>query len=341
MKRTESGQKTAANNKKERSLFSEREAYGRTLAALLPSRPHEGHKGSFGRVSLVCGSPSYTGAAILAAAGALRMGCGLVFLYAPPEVTAPLRVALPEVIAREMPPVTEEGAAYLPILRDEAWDAILIGCGIGQTDHCGVPASPDAFAEMLDSLLVATGCPIVLDADALNLLAHACGVSGLTAAARLRRARRPVVITPHPMEFSRMSGLSLAEISADRVGVARRFANESGATLLLKGAGTVIASPEGEVAVNPSGSTALAKGGSGDVLAGMLASFLAQGIAPYAAARLAAYLHGIAGEEEAAVYSARGVLPSELPRAAARVLCRLEAHAALSADIPQNPTRML
>ena len=105
---------------------------------------------------------------------------------------------------------------------------------------------------------------------------------------------------------------------------ARRFAEESGTCVLLKGSGTVVTDPQGHVTVNPSGSTALSKGGSGDVLAGMLASLLAQGMMPYDAARLAAYLHGAAGEEEAARYSERGVLPSDLPRAAARVLCRLQ-----------------
>ena len=126
------------------------------------------------------------------------------------------------------------------------------------------------------------------------------------------------------MEFSRISGLSLSEIAADRVAAARRFAEESGTCVLLKGSGTVVTDPQGHVTVNPSGSTALSKGGSGDVLAGMLASLLAQGMMPYDAARLAAYLHGAAGEEEAARYSERGVLPSDLPRAAARVLCRLQ-----------------
>lgn len=299
--------------------------YVRELLAELPPRPRTGHKGSFGRVQLACGSPTYTGAALLSAEGALRMGCGFVFLYAPHAVAEPMRARLPEVIIREILPMSAHAAEGFAAMRadEDARGAVLVGCGLGQVDGEGKPVDAAAFARALDGYLSVSGAPLVLDADALNLAAHAFGVGDLTVAARLRRARRPVVITPHPAEFSRISGLSMEEIAADRVGVALRFAEESGAVVLLKGAGTVIATPTGDAGVNPTGSTALSKGGSGDVLAGMLVSLLAQGMSPYAAARLAAYLHGAAGEEESALYTERGVLPSELPRAAARVLCTL------------------
>ena len=139
----------------------------------------------------------------------------------------------------------------------------------------------------------------------------------------LRGAVRPVLLTPHPLEFSRLSGLDMAQIAASRLAVARRFATENGVFLLLKGAGTVLAAPDGRVSVNTSGSSALAKGGSGDVLSGMLAALLAMGAEPFDALCLGAYLHGRAGEEAEKIYSAYGVLPGELPLFAARLLAKI------------------
>ncbi len=308
------------------------------IRALLPARAADGNKGSFGRVYLLCGSTVYTGAALLSAEGALRMGAGYVTLMAPPSVIAPARVRLPELLCREMPALSEEPEAYLPLFgEDVGRGAILVGPGIGTVCEDGAPADPHRFAAVLADALAYEGVPVILDADALNLLARACGGAPMPhraegeasyesegcVSAFLRRARRAVVITPHPMEFSRISGLSLDEIAADRVGSALRFAAESGAVVLLKGKGTVIASPDGAYAVNPTGSVALAKGGSGDVLGGMLAALIAGGAQPYAAAQVAAYLHGAAGDAAARELSDRGVLPSELPSYAARELCRL------------------
>ena len=165
------------------------------------------------------------------------------------------------------------------------------------------------------AFLSGEGGAVGLDADALNLLSRH-GARDI-----LRGARRAVILTPHEMEFSRLSGLSLAEIKADRVGTACRFACDTGTTVLLKGAGSVIARADGSCSVCPSGSPALSKGGTGDVLAGMLVGLLAQGVAPADAAFISAYLHGEAGEVLADRYSERGILPSELPAEAASILC--------------------
>ena len=275
------------------------------LRELLPPRARNAHKGHFGRAALACGSSLYAGAAILAAEGALRMGAGFTYLYSVREAVSAARARLPEVICREMASAPSSLTDYLPDL--QAADAALIGCGIGQEGDAA------AFCADLSSFLATEGGPLVLDADALNLLSKG------DARAVLQGARRRVILTPHEMEFSRLSGLPLAEIKAEREGCAARFAAETGATVLLKGAGSVIAE-DGRYAVCPSGSPALAKGGTGDVLSGMLVGLLAQGVPPFEATFLAAYLHGEAGEAEARRYSERGVLPSSLPAAAAEIL---------------------
>ena len=275
------------------------------LCELLPPRARNAHKGHFGRAALACGSSLYAGAAILAAEGALRMGAGFTYLYSVREAVSAARARLPEVICREMASAPSSLTDYLPDL--QAADAALIGCGIGQEGDAA------AFCADVSSFLATEGGPLVLDADALNLLSKG------DARAILQGARRRVILTPHEMEFSRLSGLPLAEIHADREGCAARFAAETGATVLLKGAGSVIAASN-RFAICPSGSPALAKGGTGDVLSGMLVGLLAQGVPPFEATFLAAYLHGEAGEAEARRYSERGVLPSSLPAAAAEIL---------------------
>lgn len=294
---------------------AELEAHLRTV---LPARARASHKGSFGRVHLFCGSDTYTGAALLSAEGALRMGVGLTYLYTTQRTAAAARARLPELIIEEIPPIADAPAAALPSLA-AATGAILIGPGIGRLRADGSAADPEAFCAMLSDLLSESGACVVLDADALNLLSD--GVEDT--AAFLAKSKREVVLTPHPLEFARLFRLSTATVQADRVGCAHAFAEKSGATVLLKGAGTVIASRGRAPTVNPSGGSALAKGGTGDVLAGMLTALLALGTPPFDAALAAAYLHGAAGDTLAATLSDYGVLPSELPAAAARELARV------------------
>lgn len=287
------------------------------LRASLPARAADSHKGSFGRAHLFAGSGTYAGAALLCAEGALRMGVGLTYLYTTASAAAAARARLPELIVTETSPVAAGGAdVRRPLLTAEG--VILIGPGIGQTDADGNPTDPACFCELLSALLSRAGAPVVLDADALNLLSRGTPDT----AALLRASAREVLITPHPTEFARLAGTK-PTTAADRVACASEFAARSGATVILKGAGTVIASQDGRAAVNPSGSCALAKGGTGDVLAGMLAALLAQGMLPFDAACAATYLHGAAGDTLAATLSDYGVLPSELPAAAARELSRV------------------
>lgn len=265
------------------------------IRALLPKRPSDGNKGTFGRVLLICGNGNMRGAAALATLGALRCGAGLVTLASTREVIDALSSSIYEAIWLDREKEDVLAAA-------ERCQAIGIGCGLGQTDKA---------RELIKALLAqGTDAPLVLDADGINMLSkHTAQLY----------ANRPVILTPHPLEFSRLCGRSVAEIQADRVGVAKAFAAKYRLTLLLKGKNTVITDGDRTV-INATGNTALAKGGSGDVLTGMLCAFLAQGCSPFDATVLAAHLHGLAGEHLAEIYSEYGVLASEIPAAAAKIL---------------------
>ena len=275
------------------------------VRAALPKRPKDANKSTFGRVLLVCGSGDMRGAAALSVLGALRCGAGLVTLASTREVIDALSQSIYE-------------AMYFDIERGDlpakaaGMNAVGFGCGLGRTDEGSV---------RLAALLGQSGAPLVVDADGLNLLSETPSL--------LKCAARPVVLTPHPLEFSRLCGKSVAEIQSDRVESALRFAKEAfnpacGGVLLLKGAGTVI-TDGARVFVNPTGSSALSKGGSGDTLCGMICAFIAEGASPFDAAVIAAYIHGLAAERCAKVYSDYGVLASDVAAEAAKVICVLTA----------------
>lgn len=266
------------------------------IRALLPKRPSNGNKGTFGRVLLIVGSDSMRGAAALSALGALRCGAGLVTVASTAACIDALSASLYE-------PIWLDRERNDVLAAAERVQAVGIGCGLGQTAKT---------AELVKALLAKqTDVPLVIDADGINVLADN--------AALLRAASRPVILTPHPLEFSRLTGKAVNEIQSDREGAAKAFAAEYGVTLLLKGKNTVITDGSA-VHVNETGNTALAKGGSGDVLTGMLCAFLAQGCTPFDAAVLAAHLHGLAGERLSEIYSEYGVLASELPAMAAKLI---------------------
>lgn len=269
------------------------------IPSLLPARAANTHKGSFGHLVLLAGSERYRGAALMAASAALRMGAGLCTLASCEEVLAATTPILPEVILAKL----GERDDISPLCDKKS--AILIGPGSGATD---------VTAARVHALLSTEGAPLLIDADGINVLATQEG------RALLSRAKRRVILTPHPTEFARLIDTDTASVQADRLSLARRFAAEHPTvTLVLKGAATVIA--EGDrFTVNTTGGPALAKGGSGDVLAGAIASLLASGIAPYDAARIGVCLHGAAGDALAARYSPIGVRPTDLPTAMAELL---------------------
>lgn len=269
---------------------------------LLPERPMDGHKGTFGTALIAAGSIRYWGAPALAARGALRSGVGLVTLAVPQRLRPALAGQFPEAI---YPAVTDTdvlgvSTANLLLASLENYQAMLVGPGLGDAGSF--------LTALLDGLRAPeTGrCPpLVVDADGLNLLAAMPEWSG--------KLPPNTVLTPHPGEMARLVGRSLNAIrDEDRVELARERAAEWGHVVVLKGAYTMIAAPDGRVTLLPFANPVLAVGGSGDVLAGIIVGLLAQGMEPYPAAVLGGYLHGAAGQMASDFWGRAGLLASEL-----------------------------
>jgi len=255
-------------------------------ASLLPHRLPDSHKGSFGHVLVMGGSRGMSGAAFLATQGALRAGAGLVTAGVPASIGAVMEMKTTEVMTLELPETLAGGLGpdAVRMIHDFSANSsvVLIGPGLGR--HEDTMESVRELIQMLDR-------PLVLDADALFALA---GHIELLAALDVL-----AVLTPHPGEMARMTGLSVRQIQSDRIGVARRSAQEWGNIVVLKGPRTVVAFPDGEVYVNPTGNSGMATGGMGDVLAGLIAALIAQGLSSHDAAVLGVYLHGLAGDQVA------------------------------------------
>lgn len=276
-----------------------RELKHEDVQKILPERPDWGHKGTFGKELLLCGSRGFTGAAYLAAMGALRCGAGLVYLGVPESIYAIEAVKLNEPVVFPLPDRDGKlSAAALPeiLKRLPQMDAVLIGPGLGQSE---------GTLAVLRAVLENAACPVVVDADGINLLAkHKDVVRGRT---------NPTILTPHDGEFRRLGGV----ISEDRMAAAAEMARELSCIVLLKGHRTCITDGV-EGYRNLTGNPGMAVGGSGDVLAGMITALLGQGIAPLEAAAAAAWIHGAAGDLCAEKLGQYAMLPSdmleELPR---------------------------
>lgn len=281
--------------------------------SLLPKREKNGHKGTFGRVFAYIGSKKFPGAAHLAAEAILRGGCGYTEVAAEAEIVSGLLAKFPEIIYTALPATEALTEREINLLAEKssAAGATLIGSGSGCTE---------ALAKLTEKLTaLETNKPIILDADALNAIALYGDTYSI-----LRSAKRPVIITPHEMEFSRISKQCLDEIKADRIGVAEKLAKKYACTLVLKGHGTVITDGV-KTYVNPTGSTALSKGGSGDTLAGLMTSLIASSDKPTVdIAALACYIHGLAGDKLSDIYSDFGVTPSDLPKEMAKIIRSLQ-----------------
>lgn len=263
------------------------------ILKLLPDRDPYGHKGSFGKVLLLCGSKGFTGAAYLAAMGALRTGAGLVFLGVPESIYAIEATKLNEPVVFSLP--DEDGTlrkdASADILkRLPQMDAVLIGCGLGQSE---------GTLEVVKTVLQHAACPVVIDADGINVLKQHKHL--------LRGRTYPTIITPHDGEFLRFGG----ELGNDRMESAARFSREWNSIVLLKGHRTCITDGDRGF-INHTGNPGMAVGGSGDILAGMIVSLLGQGIPPLEASACAAWLHGAAGDLCAQEIGQYGMLPTDL-----------------------------
>ena len=270
-------------------------------------RPVNGHKGTFGRVLVLAGSPGMSGAACLSACAALRGGAGLVYVAVPQSIQSTVAGFEPSYLTYALPCSSDGYLSAVPrgevsgLL--EGKDAVAIGPGLGQSHHAG---------NVVLAVLKDARCPVVVDADALNLAAER-DVWPKSANGRSDVDEFPRVVTPHPGEFSRLTGLSIAQIERDREGSAVQFARRHGLVVVLKGPGTVVTDGH-RIFVNPTGNSGMGTGGTGDVLTGLLAAQLGQGIRAFDAACLAVYVHGLAGDIAASDVSQRGLIASDLLR---------------------------
>lgn len=283
------------------ALLDKEEHYiDRELAQkLLPLRDREGHKNSFGHVLVIAGSRGMTGAALLTGKAVLRAGAGLVTTCLPVSLADLFDIAFPEGLTKGVAETRERTLAAAawweisPLLAGKK--AVVFGPGLSTHPEIG---------DLLEKLLAESLVPLVIDADGLNVLAQDAGI--------LKKAKVPVILTPHPGEMGRLLGISPQEVQADRVEAARLAADLFQAIIVLKGAATITAVPEGHIFINSSGGPSLATAGSGDVLAGVIASFLAQGLEPSCAAMLGVYVHGLTGDILAANKGIRGVLAGDI-----------------------------
>ncbi|MDR7419813.1 MAG: NAD(P)H-hydrate dehydratase [Armatimonadota bacterium] len=271
----------------------------------VPARRLDAHKGDFGRVLIVAGSVGHSGAAVLATLGALRAGAGLVTLGVPAAIYP---IVGPAVIEGMPLPLPDADGA----LAADAVDAVLGLAASADVGACGPGLStlpgPTAFVRRL---VAECPKPLVLDADALNVLATG---------GPWPVPQGPLVLTPHPGEMARLLSAKTEDIQRHRLQTARVAADRFKAVVVLKGARTIVAAPDGDVTVVATGGPAMATGGMGDVLTGMVAGFLAQHLTPATAAAVAAYLHGLAADLVVVASGPAGILAREVADAVPRAL---------------------
>ncbi|HEY8497428.1 MAG TPA: NAD(P)H-hydrate dehydratase [Limnochordales bacterium] len=282
------------------------------VRALLPPRPPTGHKGTFGHVLVVGGARGMSGAPMLAARGAQRVGAGLVTLAGPAALVPVFAGAIMEALTRPLSEMLDGGLApeaAAEVLQALARaDVLVIGPGMSRTEAVG---------QVVRRVLEAAERPVVADADALYALGE-----GARFLERIRERRFPLVLTPHPGEMARLCAATVKDVLANPLAIARDRARAWGAVVVLKGSPTIVAAPDGRAYINSTGSSALGTGGTGDVLAGAIGGLLAQGADPLAAAVAGVYVHGLAGDLAAAARGPAGIVAGDvadsLPQALAR-----------------------
>ncbi|MFQ5826210.1 MAG: NAD(P)H-hydrate dehydratase [Dehalococcoidia bacterium] len=279
------------------------------VRSVLPHRPPEANKGSFGRVLVVAGSINYIGAAYLACSGAARVGAGLTTLATPKSLEPILAAKLTETTYFPLP--ESEAGVLAPeaaqvLFSITGYDVWVVGCGLGQ--------NPPAI-EFIKTCLLSPSAPtpaLVLDADALNTLAQVTGW--------WQKLQGEAILTPHPGEMSRLTDTPIAEIQAHRLEAPRQAAREWGKVVVLKGAHTVVAAPDGRARLSSVANPGLASAGTGDVLAGAIGGLLGQGLEPFDAAACGVYLHAAAAELVRGELGEAGMLASDLLPALPRAI---------------------
>ncbi len=260
------------------------------IKQMIQKRPQYSHKGTFGGVQLICGSKKMTGAAVLAAKGALRSGVGLVYVESGRYLRKCLQSQLSEPV-------------YVKKKQKTKCTAYVIGCGSGKN------------AKRVKNLLKTTK-PLVIDADAISYLSKHKNI--------IKKKHCETILTPHPLELARLHNTTVKEIESDRIKATSYAATEFDSVIVLKGNNTVIATPQGKIFINTTGNSGLAKGGSGDVLSGIIGAFLAQGYTPENSALIGVFLHGKAADILKAETSEYGMLPSDIPEIIGKILKQYE-----------------
>ena len=272
------------------------------ISTCLTPRPPEAHKGTTGHLLVIAGSPGKTGAASMTSLSALRAGAGLVTLGIAASLNNTMEASMMEAMTAPLP-------ECIPgVIGDSAFDAIeelmvgkrclAIGPGLGQAAET---------KKLILKILQTSEIPMVVDADGLNNLVGQVQM--------LKRAKAPIILTPHPGEMSRLLDERTKTVQQDRIKCARDFASKFNVHVVLKGAGTVIAHPDGRIFINPTGNAGMASGGMGDVLTGIIAGGICQGLSPECAAHVGAYLHGAAADSLAQTIGPYGYLASDVMNA--------------------------
>lgn len=266
---------------------------------ILPLRPIDSHKGSFGHVLTIAGSPGMAGAAMLASKSALRVGAGMVFLATPKTVMNTLPPE--EIIYRPMPETDSGCFSHKAItqLKEQlaTAQAVILGPGLGLTDDT---------QQLVSELLQDMECPCVIDADGLNALAKKPEL--------LTDNNGDFVLTPHPKELARLLNCEVAEIQSDRIGYALKAAEQFQSVVVLKGSMSIIANADGEVFINPTGNPGMSTAGAGDVLSGIIGGLLAQGVDSFQAAAAGVYIHGRAGDILSEEIAECGIVAGDIQR---------------------------
>lgn len=263
------------------------------IKKLLPERDENSNKGTCGRVLIIGGSPCMAGAPYFSAKAAYRTGCGLVEIFTHEDNRVILQTLIPEAVMSVWSDKIDLEKLESSIKKA---DAIAIGMGLSTSDNA---------LEILKFTLQKRTCPIVIDADALNLLAQNKDI--------FKEISKNAIITPHPLEMSRISGVDVKEITANIPESAQNFANENNLICVLKDHHTAVAKPHSDdIYINQSGNSGMSTGGSGDVLDGIIAGLLAQGCDPYIAATLGVYIHGLAGDVASKILSQYSLMASDI-----------------------------
>lgn len=270
----------------------------KTTHSVYKKRPKNAHKGTFGTALTFCGSYGMCGASVLSAKSALRSGVGILKAAVCDKNYSAFTSCVPEAVV-SLFKTDSDGFADIPEERTvsllNSADAVLFGCGTGRSDKA---------VKALKAIIKNSEIPMVLDADGINILSQDINI--------IRERKAPLIISPHPKEMSRLTGLSVLEIENNRIKAAADFAENYKVTVILKGANTVVACSDGEIFINTTGNSGMASGGSGDVLSGIIVSLLAQGYSEKDAAVTAVYIHGLAGDFAAKRLTKRSMLASDI-----------------------------